>query len=66
MTKPLKPQVPTNPRRKAPAAKPLPMERVHLLRAHTHQGKLRPAGDEIAVHPDTAQWLRAQGVVALA
>ncbi len=54
------------PRRKAqvappPAAEP---ERVRLVREHEHQGKKKPAGTELLVHPETARWLRAAGVIA--
>lgn len=47
-------------RSKAPA-----MERVTLLREHTHLGKKHPPGTEIQVHPETARWLREAGVVSL-
>lgn len=50
----------TRRRSKAP-----PMERVTLLREHTHLGKKHPPGTEISVHPETASWLRNAGVVSI-
>lgn len=41
-----------------------PPEHVTLLRAHEHAGHVHPAGAVIAVHPPTARWLRAAGVVS--
>jgi hypothetical protein len=40
------------------------MERVRLAREHEHLGKKEPVGAEIEVHPETARWLRAVGVVS--
>lgn len=48
-------------RKKAPA--PATPERVTLARELEHQGKKLPPGTEITVHPETARWLRAVGVV---
>mgnify|MGYP001092225065 CR=1 FL=1 len=53
---------PATRRKQAPAA-PTP-ERVHLVRAHEHQGEKLPAGAAITVHPAIAQWLRAVGAVS--
>ena len=53
---------PARPRKKPPA--PPPLERVCLAREHEHQGVLRAPGTEIEVHPETARWLRAVGVVS--
>lgn len=39
------------------------MERVCLLREHTHMGEKKPPGAEITVHPETARWLRDAGVI---
>lgn len=39
-------------------------ERVVLDRAHEHCGKLYPKGHTLTVHPQTAEWLRAAGVVS--
>ncbi len=50
----------TTRRSKAP-----PMERVTLLREHTHLSKRHPPGAEISVHPETARWLREVGVVSV-
>jgi hypothetical protein len=50
------------PRRKLPM--PPPLERVCLAHEHKHLGVLRASGTEIEVHPETARWLRAVGVVS--
>ncbi|MFD2299899.1 hypothetical protein QRO11_03740 [Paracidovorax citrulli] len=53
------------PRQRTQAA-PLPaadLERVVLDREHEHQGKKEPPGTELLVHPETARWLRAAGVI---
>lgn len=53
------------PRKKTQAA-PLPaadLERVVLDREHEHQGEKKPAGTELLVHPETARWLRAAGII---
>lgn len=46
------------------ATAPAALECVTLLREHQHQGECHPAGAQISVHPETAQWLRAQGVIS--
>ena len=52
-------------RRKAtPIAQPA-MVAVTLAKDHKHLGQDLKAGAEITVHPDTAQWLQAMGVVPL-
>ena len=38
-------------------------ERVVLERAHEHLGVQYPKGYTLTVHPKTAEWLRAAGVV---
>ena len=53
---------PAQPRKKPPA--PQTLERVCLAREHEHQGVLLAPGTEIEVHPETARWLRAVGVVS--
>lgn len=53
---------PARPRKKPPA--PQTLERVCLAREHEHLGVLRASGTEIDVHPETARWLRAVGVVS--
>lgn len=58
--KPATPKV----RRKAVQPPALPvMEQVILAREHEHMGKKVPPGTPILVHPETARWLRAVGVV---
>ena len=42
----------------------LKQERVVLDRAHEHCGQLYPKGHALTVHPQTAEWLRAAGVVS--
>lgn len=37
---------------------------VTLVCDHEHQGERKAAGEQISVHPETAQWLRAQGVIS--
>lgn len=39
-------------------------ERVVLDRAHEHCGVHYPKGHTLTVHPKTAEWLRAAGVVS--
>lgn len=39
-------------------------ETVTLLREHEHQGERKPIGAPIFVHPETARWLRDQGVIS--
>ncbi|WP_423458032.1 DUF7210 family protein [Ottowia sp. VDI28] len=39
-------------------------ERVKLEREHEHCGVKHPPGAVIEVHPQTAEWLRAQGIVS--
>ena len=52
-------------RRKAvPIAQPT-MVTVTLAKDHKHLGQDLKTGAEITVHPDTAQWLQAMGVVPL-
>lgn len=55
----------TKARRKAaqPLAPPA-MEQVILAREHEHMGKKEPPGTPLLVHPETARWLRAVGVVS--
>lgn len=55
---------PTTPRKKAaqPPAPPA-MEQVILVREHEHLGEKKPPGTPLVVHPETARWLRAVGVV---
>ncbi len=55
---------PTTARRRMHATAPPEMERVRLAREHEHLGKKEPVGAEIEVHPETARWLRAVGVVS--
>ena len=38
-------------------------ERVLLERPHEHLGVMYPKGHTLTVHPKTAEWLRAAGVV---
>lgn len=58
----MKPTTPAKRRKQVP--EPPAMERVCLAREHKHLGKKEPAGAEISVHPETARWLRAVGVVS--
>ena len=52
-------------RRKAePIAQPA-MVAVTLAKDHKHLGEDLKPGADISVHPDTAQWLQAMGVVPL-
>ena len=37
---------------------------VTLAREHEHQGERKPVGAQISVHPETARWLRDQGVIS--
>ena len=54
----------TKPRRKAPMPPAPPaMEQVILAQEHEHMGKKKPPGTPLLVHPETARWLRAVGVV---
>ena len=39
------------------------MEQVILAREHEHLGEKKPPGTPLVVHPETARWLRAVGVV---
>ena len=39
-------------------------ERVVLDRPHEHSGQLYPKGHTLTVHPQTAEWLRAAGVIS--
>lgn len=58
---------PATPKARAKAAQsvaPPAMERVILAREHEHMGEKKPPGTPIVVHPATAQWLRAVGVVS--
>lgn len=50
-------------RRKAAPVQPT-MVSVTLKAEHEHLGSLHQPGAEISVHPDTAQWLEAMGIVA--
>ena len=52
-------------RRKTPPVAPPAMVAVTLIKEHEHLRKLCPPGTVITVHPDTAQWLQAMGVVPL-
>ena len=52
-------------RRKAAPAQPA-MVSVTLMAEHEHLGAVLQPGAAISVHPDTAQWLEAMGVAALA
>ena len=52
-------------RRKAAPAQPA-MVSVTLKVEHEHLGSVLQPGAEISVHPDTAQWLEAMGIAALA
>lgn len=52
-------------RRKAAPVQPT-MVSVTLKAEHEHLGSLHQLGAEISVHPDTAQWLEAMGIAALA
>ena len=51
-------------RKAAPIAQPT-MVTVKLDKDHKHLGQDLKTGAEITVHPDTAQWLQAMGVVPL-
>ena len=35
-----------------------------LAREHEHMGEKKPPGTPLLVHPETARWLRAVGVVS--
>lgn len=37
--------------------------RVRLLRPHVHGGAGYDAGDVIDVHPETARWMQARGLI---
>ena len=52
-------------RRKAAPAAQLAMVTVTLSKDHKHLGEDLKPGAVISVHPDTAQWLQAMGVVPL-
>lgn len=52
-------------RRKATPAAQIPMVTVTLAKDHRHLGEDLKPGAVISVHPDTAQWLQAMGVVSL-
>lgn len=52
-------------RRKAVPPQPA-MVSVTLMAEHEHLGSVFQPGAAISVHPDTAQWLEAMGIVALA
>ena len=51
-------------RKAAPIAQPT-MVTVTLAKDHKHLGEDLKPGAVISVHPDTAQWLQAMGVVPL-
>ncbi|WP_306553394.1 hypothetical protein [Acidovorax sp.] len=58
---------PATPKARKKAAQPLAppaMEQVILAREHEHMGKKEPPGTPLLVHPETARWLRAVGVVS--
>lgn len=50
-------------RRKAAPAAQLALVTVTLSKDHKHLGEDLKPGAVITVHPDTAQWLQAMGVV---
>lgn len=57
---------PTTPKARRKAAQPPAppaMEQVILAREHEHMGEKKPPGMPLLVHPETARWLRAVGVV---
>ena len=62
----MSPQTPhKKPARRAKAPDKTPaLERVTLVREHTHLGNKHPPGTELLVPPDTARWLRGAGVVS--
>ena len=60
----MKPERTARAQRTPKKAPPPPLEHVTLLHAHEHAGHVHPAGAVIDVHPQTARWLRAAGVVS--
>jgi hypothetical protein len=59
----MKPATPKARRKAAQSPAPPAMEQVILAREHEHMGEKKPPGTPIVVHPETARWLRAVGVV---
>lgn len=59
----MKPATPKVRRKAAQPPAPSSMEQVILAREHEHMGEKKPPGTPIVVHPETARWLRAVGVV---
>ena len=60
----MKPATPKARRKAAQPLAPPAMEQVILARDHEHMGKKEPPGTPLLVHPETARWLRAVGVVS--
>lgn len=60
----MKPATPKARRKAAQPLAPPAMEQVILAREHEHMGKKEPPGTPLLVHPETARWLRAVGVVS--
>lgn len=59
----MKPATPKARRKAAQPLAPPAMEQVILAHEHEHMGKKEPPGTPLLVHPETARWLRAVGVV---
>lgn len=59
----MKPATPKARRKATQPPAPPAMEQVILAREHEHMGEKKPPGTPIVVHPETARWLRAVGVV---